>query len=160
MARPPRPAARPGPASRPRRRACRSRPACPVVDAKLTLHPELHGVGTQTIAAPMGGPRHIHSDPVGFGGAGAVIGNAETARRGGDAAFERLTRFHGLALLAGPRTEAALPGPGAKVRVVLRIRERFHGPLHAHLPVAVIPVKYQCGAAGGRELPALPRSIV
>src|ERR1700692_133715 len=136
------------------------RPARAVVDAKLAFHPELHGVGTQTIAAPIRRPRHLHGDAVGFAASRAVVGNPKPACRCSNAALECLTRFDRLALLAGPGAEAALPGPGAKVRVVLGIRQEFDGTLRAHLPVAVIPVKYRRGPAGGLKFQALARSIV
>src|SRR3984885_761227 len=104
--------------------------------------------------------RDIHGGILGFSRAGALIGNTEAARRGSHATSERLTRFHGLALFAGPGAYAALPGSGAKIRVAFGVRQRFHQPLNAHLAVAMIPVKYHRGPVIGLDLPTLARSIV
>src|ERR1700676_105142 len=68
------------------------RPASTVMNAELAFHPELHGVGTQTVAAPMGWPRHIHRDGVRFSSARACVGNSKPACRCSNAALECLTR--------------------------------------------------------------------
>src|ERR1700679_3446851 len=99
--------------------------------------------------------RDIHGDILGFGRAGALIGNPEAARGGSDVAPQRLTRFHGLALFAGPGAQAALPGSGAKIRVAFGVRQRFHQPLDAHLAVAMSPVKYTRRPELGSDLPPL-----
>src|SRR5882724_6622764 len=130
------------------------------MDAELSFHPELHGVCTQTISAPMRRPRHVHGDTVGFGRAWAVIGNSEPARHCSYAALEHLTRLHGLALIAGPGAEPALPRSGTEIGVALGIGERFDPALGAHLTMAVIPVKHHRCPAVGLEFPTFARPIV
>ena len=137
-----------------------SRPARAVVDAELAFHPQLHGVGNQAISAPVGRPRYIHGDMVGFGAARAFIGNPQSARRRGHVAFERLARFHGPALFAGPGAETALPGTRTKIGVVLGIRKQIDAPLDTHLSVAMIPMKYRAGSAVRLKLPTFAGMIV
>ena len=108
----------------------------------------------------MGRPWHLHGDIVGFSRAGAFVGNPKPACHVGDAVLERLPRFHGLALFAGPSAEPALPCTGTKIDVVLGIREGFDLALGSYLAVAVIPVKYHRGPAVGLEFPTLARPIV
>src|SRR5882672_7891955 len=105
-------------------------------------------------------PRHLYGDIVGFSRTRALIGNREPACHRSHAAFERLSRFHGLALIAGPGAEPALPWTGTKIRVVLGIREAFDLALGAHLAVAMVPMKYGGGPAVGLEFPTFARPIV
>jgi hypothetical protein len=135
-------------------------PSRTIVDAKLAFHPQLHGFRIQAKAAPMRRPRHIHSDMVGFGSAGPGVGDAESSRRAGHRVGENLPRLDGPALFAGPGAEAALPCSGAKIGVVLGVRQQFDRAFGAHLTVAMIPVKNHCGPAIGNEFAALARLIV
>src|SRR5579863_2850148 len=130
------------------------------MDAELSFHPELHRVRIQTISAPMRRPWHVHRDTLGFSRAGTFIGNPEPASHCSYAALERLTRFHGLALIAGPGAEPALPGPGTEIGVALGLREGFDHALGAHLAVAMIPVKHHRRPAVGLEFPTFARPIV
>src|ERR1019366_8044968 len=138
----------------------RSRPACAVVDAKFPLHPQFYGVHAQAIAAPMGGPGHLGTDVLGLLRSRPAIWNPEAARGRGDRRGAHRSRLHRLALLTGPGSDAALPRPGAKVRIVLGIRELCDPAFGAHLPVAVIPMKNQRGSRIHLELTALARLIV
>jgi len=105
-------------------------------------------------------PRHVHGDTLGFSRAWTFVGNPESPSHGSYAALERLTGFHGLALVARPGAEPALPWPGTEISVVLSIREGFHHAFGAYLAVAVIPVKNHRGPAVGLEFPTFARPIV
>src|ERR1700738_1573992 len=105
-------------------------------------------------------PRHIDGDILGVRSTGSLVGNRKAACHGSDSALERLSRFHGLALIAGPGAEPALPWTGMKVGVILGIRKGFDLAFGAHLAVAVIPMKYGGRPAGGLEVPSLSRPIV
>src|ERR1700728_3096239 len=105
-------------------------------------------------------PWDIRGHILGFGRAGALVGNPKAACCGSHVTPARLARLRRLALLAVPGAYAALPGSGAKIRVAFGVRQWFHQPLDAHLAVAMIPVKYHRGPVIGLDLPTLARSIV
>src|ERR1700738_964277 len=105
-------------------------------------------------------PRHIDGDILGVRSTGSLVGNRKAACHGSDPALERLSRFHGLALIAGPGAEPALPWTGMKVGVVFGVGKGFDLAFGAHLAVAVIPMKYGGRPAVGVKFPALARLIV
>ena len=105
-------------------------------------------------------PWDIRGDILGFGRAGALVGNPKAARCGSHATPECLARLRWLALFAGPGAYAALPGSGAKVCVAFGVRQWFYQPLNTHLAVAMIPVKYHGSPVIDLEFPTLAGPIV
>ena len=93
-------------------------------------------------------------------GAGPVVRNTEAVRRCGHGRAENGPRLDGLALPARPGAEAALPGAGAEIGVVLGIGERLHAPLGTHLAVAVIPMKNHRGSRIDVQLTSFARLVI
>src|SRR5271163_5168323 len=112
------------------------------MNAKLALHPQLHGIGNKPVAAPMRRARHVYGDRVGFRRAGTAIGNSKAPRFACDRGGQRFARLHRLTLLAGPGAEPALPGPGAKILIALVLGQPFDSALGSHLTVTMVPMKY------------------
>jgi len=130
------------------------------VDAELSLNPQLHGVHIQPEAAPIRRPWHLDADLGRFGRPGPAVGNAKAARRGRHGRDEVLACRYRCALPAGPGAQPALPGPGAKIRVVVGIRERHDLSLGTHLPMAVVPVKHDRRPRIFPQFQALARFVI
>ena len=105
-------------------------------------------------------PWHFDADVLRLLGAGPVVRNTEAMRRCGHGRAENGPRLDGLALLARPGADAALPGTGAEIGVVLGIGERLHASLGTHLPVVVIPMKNHRGARIDLQLTSFARLII
>src|SRR6185312_3971544 len=134
-------------------------PARTVMHPCLALHPELHGLRPQVIAAPVRRPRNDDLD-LALGPRLPRERCAEALRRRGYRLEQRLARAHRLALRAGPGTHAARPRPGGEVRIAVRGRRLQYASLDAHLPVKRVPVDHRCRPRVLRQLPALARQVI
>ena len=105
-------------------------------------------------------PGHFDVNMLRLRGAGPVVRNTEAVRRCGHGRAENGPRLDGLALPARPGAEAALPGAGAEIGVVLGIGERLHVPFGAHLPVAMIPMKNHRGSRIDLQLTSFARLVI
>ena len=94
-------------------------------------------IDVQAISAPVRRTRHLGGHWLGFRGAGAAVGIAEAARRGGDALLHGDARLDRLALAAGPR-------PGGFARGGIRNRRRCRRRTGARPALPRAP-----GGAGG-----------
>src|SRR5205823_10739761 len=110
-----------------------------VVNARLALDPQLHRIGPQPIAAPVGGPRDVGAHAVSGDGA-AGRGHAEALRRAAHGLEERRAGGDRLALLARPGAHATLPGAGSEVGIAVGGGRRHDLALDARLAVQRVPV--------------------
>src|ERR1700677_4803149 len=132
-----------------------ARPSRTIVNAKLALDPEFQRIDVQAKSAPVTRAMHLGLDGLGLRGAGAAVGDAEAPRRGGDTLFHGDARLDRRALAAGPCPEAALPGAGIEIGVVVGVGQALDAPFRTHLPVLALPVKNHGGARIGLEIATL-----